>query len=61
MVGGQARGEGLAGWLAGWSGCTDRDPFPAWAWNSFVPVAGLHFALDLIPACLTPSNTERGR
>lgn len=38
-----------------------RIHFQPGPWNSFVPVTGLHFPLALIPACLTPSNTEQGR
>lgn len=36
-----------------------RIHFQPGPWNSFVPVTGLRFPLALIPACLTPSNTEQ--
>lgn len=38
-----------------------RIHFQLGPWNSFVPVTGLCYPLALIPACLTPRNTERGR
>lgn len=56
--GGAGRGE--RGRLAGVATLI-RIHFQPGHWNSFVPVTGLRFPLALIPACLTPSNTEQGR